>query len=88
MNRDALRMWSDHFILGVGTNNYYMVLLRDYLLEGPLIVVHNIYLIHAAEMGIVGLAAFFFLMFTFFRKALRLTRVQDTYRSSIAIALT
>jgi O-antigen ligase len=86
MNRDALRMWLDHPFLGAGLNNY-AHRLPDYLSEGVSLPVHNIYLLHWAEMGPLGLAAYLLVVISFFWRALRLTRVEDEFRSSIAIAM-
>ena len=86
MTRDALRMWLDYPFFGVGINNYSRIF-PDYLKEGVPLPVHNIYVLHLAEMGPAGLVAFLMLVFSFLRKALRLTRVQDAFRSSIGIGM-
>ncbi len=86
MNRDAMRMWLDHPVLGVGINNY-SLFLPDYWKEGVPLAVHNVYMLHLAEMGPPGLAAYLLLMIMFFRTAFRLTLVKDSFRSSTAIAL-
>lgn len=58
----ALRMWADNPWFGVGYNNY-LIALEKYAQGAQVepVTVHNIYLLIAAETGLVGLA--FFLIF-------------------------
>lgn len=84
--RDSLRIWADHPILGVGLNNYYHRL-SDYMVDGIPFPVHNLFLLHLADMGAVGLAAFLVLIVAFLRTAARLAKERDPFRSAIAIAL-
>ncbi len=86
MNRDALRMWLDHPFLGAGLNNFCRML-PDYVEEGIFLPVHNTYVLHLAEMGLIGFIAYLLLIFSFLRRTLRLTHVRDGFRSAIAIAM-
>ncbi len=59
MQKVALLMIQDHPWMGVGYNNYLLAL--PHYTKGAVvdtIMVHNIYLLIAAEMGLIGLAVF------------------------------
>ncbi|KKS64815.1 MAG: O-antigen ligase-related protein [Parcubacteria group bacterium GW2011_GWB1_42_6] len=67
----ALDMIKNRFFLGVGQSNF-TILSRDYLtMLAPWVFqpVHNIYLLIAAETGILGLASFLTFLFFIFKKA-------------------
>lgn len=62
MGQGAIAMIKDYPVLGVGLNNYSFLMPEydpvDYLSERRRVIVHNIYLLIAAETGLVGSAAF------------------------------
>lgn len=77
--RDAAAMTRDHPLLGVGLNNYALVMPR----YNPGIVrrwgggvtnVHNIFLLVVAEIGLVGLAAFLWSLAAFLKHGLGFVR--------------
>lgn len=76
----AVEMIKAHPIVGVGANTYHNVM-RRYLpndFEATYVdQVHNTYLLVAAEMGLVGFAAAFLLVRSFFREALLSYRNSD-----------
>jgi len=76
MARGAIAMIRDHPMLGVGSNNYTLLMPEydplDYAREGRLVIVHNIFLLIAAETGLVGLAAFLWFLASLFIQAWRL----------------
>lgn len=53
----AAAMIRDHPVFGVGFYNFFLFV-GEYVKEGALSIVHNIYLLIAAETGLVGLALF------------------------------
>ena len=91
-NSAALSMARDHF-LGVGLNNYsYVVNNTDYADYIPLAsdrgIVHNVYLLHASELGWLGLAAFVLMIGRFLWLAIRfIARRRDDITSSMAIGV-
>jgi len=72
----ALDMWTDHPWLGVGIGNYEPIYDRYALPSWPLPLghAHNYYLNIAAEAGVVGLAAYLFLIASALVGAWRATR--------------
>jgi O-antigen ligase len=74
--RGALAVIADHPLLGSGLNNYATVI-RSYDLSGEftefglLPVVHNLYLLIAAELGLLGLGAFLWLLAALGSKGIR-----------------
>lgn len=65
LNTVGLAMAYDHPFWGVGFNNYHLEFSRYAEVEEiPPMFVHNVYVLMAAEIGILGLAAF--LLFCFF----------------------
>ena len=71
----AARMIRDHPALGVGLNNYSLVMrkydMASFGREG-LVIVHNIFLLIAAETGLIGLAVFLWLMASLMIRAWRI----------------
>ena len=88
----AFEMIKDHPIVGVGANTYHNVM-RRYLPKdfGDITYVdqvHNTYLLVAAEMGLVGFAAGFFLLRSVFREALLSFRNSDSrLQSALGLGL-
>jgi putative inorganic carbon (HCO3(-)) transporter len=78
MAQGALAMIQDHPIMGVGLSNYLFYMPKydwtTFVRNGRPIVVHNIFLLVAAETGLVGLGCFVWLMMTLVVQARRLTR--------------
>jgi len=91
-NSAALAMARDHFF-GVGLNNYsYVVNSTAYSgyipLESDRGIVHNVYLLHASELGWLGLAAFLVVIARFLWLAVRfILRRRDDVTSSMAIGI-
>lgn len=79
LNQIALQMIRDHFVTGVGLNNFtvispkYIPEDKEYIrsLEGLVPAVHNLYLLVGAELGITGLLAFFAFWIGSFCRALK-----------------
>jgi hypothetical protein len=74
-NAGALAMARDH-VLGVGVNNYSHVINETHYsnhipLDSDRGIVHNIYYLHASEMGWVGLAVFLIMIGRFFYMAVK-----------------
>lgn len=72
--RGAIAMIWDHPLLGVGLNNYALVMPRYNIGGGYVTDVHNIFLLIAAEVGLVGLAAFVWSLVAFFKRGLEFVR--------------
>lgn len=74
----ALAMLSDYPVVGVGLNNYSILMPKydpfDFARENQIVIVHNVYLLVAAETGIVGLACFIWLLIALFIKARQIIR--------------
>jgi len=91
-NSAALAMARDHFF-GVGLNNYSHVVnntaYADYIpLASDRGIVHNVYLLHASELGWLGLAAFVLLIGRFLWLAIRfIAQRRDDIASSMAIGI-
>jgi hypothetical protein len=69
LNWMALKMFQDHPLLGVGLNNFTVRMSEYGKVSGWasfLQPVHNVYLLIAAETGLLGLIAFFGLLFSVF----------------------
>jgi len=75
MAKGAAAMINDYPILGVGLNNYSLLMpkydMASFAIEG-LVIVHNIFLLITAEAGIIGLIAFLWLLATLLIRAWRL----------------
>jgi O-antigen ligase len=91
-NGAALAMARDH-LFGVGLNNYSYVVnntaYSDYIpLESDRGIVHNVYLLHASELGWLGLAAFLLVLGRFLWLAVSfILRRRDDITSSMAIGI-
>jgi O-antigen ligase len=86
----ATNVWSSHPILGAGIGNYTAVL-KDNItpdVEGFWVaVVHNAYLLRAAETGLVGLIPYLGLLIAGLRTSARATRVSDPKLAAAALAI-
>jgi len=91
-NSAALAMARDH-LFGVGLNNYSYVVnntgYADYIpLASDRGIVHNVYLLHASELGWLGLAAFVLVIGRFLWLAIRfIAQRRDDISSSMAIGI-
>ncbi|MDD5109045.1 MAG: O-antigen ligase family protein [Candidatus Omnitrophica bacterium] len=65
--KEALKIIRDYPITGCGLNNYSIVARHYKSFEGGGVYPHNSFLQKTAEIGIVGLLAFLFLLFSFFK---------------------
>ena len=81
-------MFLQHPVLGVGYGNY-RSLYNDYLpgVTPNQLDSHNLYLQFLAETGIIGFAAFFFLIGSFVRVAVKLARNSDPYCRLLGMGL-
>jgi len=87
----ALRIFEDNPGLGVGANNYTVVMdryLTSDFREGWLFAVHNKYLLVLAETGIVGLLAFLAFLLDALREGWRCWVHGDTLLSPLALGFT
>jgi hypothetical protein len=67
----AVDMTIRHPFTGVGQGNYGLLLPKDLqVVETP----HNMFLQISAEMGLIGLAAFLWLLYAYYKSSLRLVR--------------
>lgn len=86
----ALKMIADAPLLGVGANNY-AIMIKEYLTpefdQGWIFIVHNNYLLLWAEKGIVGLLAFLLLLWAMLREGWRGWARRDRAASPIALGL-
>lgn len=89
MNDIAGQMIADHPVLGVGLNNYELVLPRYE--QGPVIFfghpVHNLYLLTLAEAGIVGLIGLVLVGVANYDIAIRLGRSADPLLRPLGIGV-
>jgi O-antigen ligase len=90
MNQAAISMIKAHPFVGIGINNYTEVLLQ-YDTTGFSSVffqpVHNLYLLIASEIGIIGLMIFLWLICSIFREGLSCLKTKSILRSTIMIGL-
>jgi O-antigen ligase len=87
----AFRMIRDHPVLGVGANNFAIMIERyanSEFSRNWLYTVHNQYLLVWAETGIIGLVAFISLLFTVLRRGWQGWRANDRFLSPLALAFT
>jgi putative inorganic carbon (HCO3(-)) transporter len=88
LNKLAIEVIKHHPILGVGAKNYWSVMGEYRDVNIPIVnVVHNAYLLCAAEMGIPGLVILIWLMVTAFLAGLRNLRLQDSFLVCINIGV-
>jgi putative inorganic carbon (hco3(-)) transporter len=87
----AFRIIEDNPVLGVGANNFTVVMdryLTSDFREGWLFTVHNKYLLVLAETGIVGLLAFVAFLLDALRKGWHCWSLRDPFLSPIALGFT
>jgi putative inorganic carbon (HCO3(-)) transporter len=90
LNRVAMNMISAHPLLGVGINTFVDTMKQydttgvTYYFPQP---VHNVFLLVAAEAGLVGLGLFLLLIFTAFRAGLQASKTDDRFLSACAIGI-
>jgi putative inorganic carbon (HCO3(-)) transporter len=76
MAKGAIAMIQDYPMLGVGANNYPLLMPAydpfDYARERQIVIVHDIYLLIAAETGLIGLAAFLWFLASLYIQTRRL----------------
>lgn len=86
----ALNVIHDHPLLGVGMNNYREVLDAYFDPSDPftrVAPVHNLYLLFAAELGLMGLLIFIWLMLSVLRVMRLGLRIRDSLCSGAAVGL-
>lgn len=78
MAEGAITMIQDYPITGVGANNYSLLMPKydpfDFKRENQIVIVHNVYLLTAAETGLVGLATFLWFLISLFIQAVQIIR--------------
>ena len=87
----ALRMIVDHSVLGVGANNFSVVMqhyLTSYFRTGFLYAVHNKYLLIWTETGIGGLLAYLAFLIGTLRTGWKCWKQNDGYLSMLALGIT
>lgn len=86
----AFRIIEDNPVLGVGVNNFTVVMdryLTSDFREGWLFAVHNKYLLVLAETGILGLLAFLAFLLDALRKGWQCWAIQDSLLSPLALGI-
>ena len=89
LNDLAGHMIADHPALGVGLNNFEVVM-PPYENHGIIFInnpVHNLYLLYLAETGIVGLAGLLFVGIAMYNVALRLARSRDRLLGGVGLGV-
>lgn len=90
LNRVAINMIGAHPLLGVGINTFVDTMKQydttgvTYYFPQP---VHNVFLLVAAETGLVGLGLFLLLIFKAFRAGLQASKTGDRFLSACAIGI-
>jgi putative inorganic carbon (HCO3(-)) transporter len=87
----ALRMIADHPILGVGANNFSVVMQRYltlYFRSGFLYIVHNKYLLIWTETGMGGLLAYLAFLIGTLRTGWQCWKKNEGYLSILALSIT
>jgi len=91
LNQVALNMIGAHPLLGAGINTFVDTMKQydttgvTYYFPQP---VHNVFLLVAAETGLVGLGLFLLLMFMAFQAGLQASKSDDRFLSACAIGIT
>jgi Tol biopolymer transport system component/O-antigen ligase len=89
LNDLAGHMIDDHPLLGVGLNNFEVVM-GPYENHGIIFInnpVHNLYLLYLAETGIIGLAGLLFVGIAMYNVALRLARSRDRLLGGVGLGV-
>lgn len=77
--REAVSIIEDFPLFGSGLNTYSITAPHYKVAEGGGIYPHNSYLQMAAEIGLLGLVAFFWVLFSFFRMGFQYLRKKKDY---------
>ncbi len=86
----ALKIIKDHPLTGIGANNYDFHIRNYWLVEDiftKFAVVHNYYLLHAAQLGLFGLGVFLWLLVAFFVRIWKATKSRVKYFRKIAVGI-
>ncbi len=86
----AIHVIEDHPIFGVGINNYGSILEKYWSSKDSftrIAAVHNTFLLYTAELGLVGLAAYLWLLTAFFLRIKKAIKSRSKYFSAIAIGI-
>lgn len=90
MNWVALDIWTDNFLFGYGAGNYARALDDpDTTIVGDRddLPVHNAYLYTAAEVGIVGLIAFYSVILLAISRCYKMLKCEDLLLRGLALAI-
>ena len=88
--RTAVEMWLDNWLIGVGPSNYnayidkYLPVQLRHTWKAP---VHNEFLMHLAERGVIGTAIYYLLMVVLCIKLWRITRYRDEWISMVSAGI-
>ena len=88
--RVALDIINDHPVLGVGVNNYDSYIREYWRIEDPftkIAVVHNNYLLILAEIGLIGFAAFLWLLAALLVRTMTAMRCRVKFFREVAVGL-
>lgn len=86
----AWKIIQDHPLIGVGINNYGSVLPEYWDAEDRFTkraAVHNTYLLYAAEIGLPGFVAYFWLLMAFFARTRRAMHTRSKQLTAIAVGI-
>ncbi len=84
--KDAWGIFAESPIIGVGINTYYKVLQGHPV--GAQVYPHNCYLQMAAEIGLLGLASFIWILFLLFKEALKnIIKIEDQFLLCVQLGL-
>ncbi len=88
--RVAWKIIQDHPLIGIGINNYGSVLPKYWSAEDRFTkraAVHNTYLLYAAEIGLIGFAAFLWLIISLFLRIRKAMHGRSQYLTAVAIGV-
>ena len=93
MMQVAWHMIEENPFLGVGINNYTTVMLAydnttEQIVSHFPMPVHNVFLLYATEIGIIGLLVYLTIVFQACRQGFALSRDDHLFKASIAIGMT
>ncbi len=86
----ALRMIEAHPVLGVGINNYGLHAKYFYDAEEPrsqFWIVHNSFLLYAAEIGVIGFIFYLWFVFAGFSSASKASLGRSAYLNAVAVGI-
>lgn len=90
LNQIALNMINDHPLFGIGLNTFREMMRQydttgvSYFLFEP---VHNVFLLIGAEIGLVGLSLFLFLILSAFSRGIKAIQLDDRFLSAFSIGI-